>query len=231
MHPKLGARGPWCDHAGALANIEGTLQSVGPSNVCPATGPRNQCGQGCRSPPLLLLTRLIMGGPKASNTQYCRRFGIERGFRILKQHLGWTHVQLRDPAAADRWTVLTIIAHTQLRPTRPLASDCHLPWQRPLPTEKLTPTWGACLSSPHPPDTDSSGVRVGSLQSGPGASSWATEHHPSTRSTSCERRMRGQMPGLADINFSCMNRCEWLMGFCGYAQRGTCLTPTASRWS
>ena len=45
--------------------------------------------------------------------------------------LGWTAPQLRDPAAADRWTWLLTAAYTQLRLAAPLAADLRLPWQRP----------------------------------------------------------------------------------------------------
>jgi hypothetical protein len=64
---------------------------------------------------------------------------LEHTFRFLKQVLGWTAPKLRDPAAADRWTWLTIAAHAQLRLARPLAEDLRLPWQRPSPRGQLTP--------------------------------------------------------------------------------------------
>lgn len=52
---------------------------------------------------------------------------------------GWTRPKLRDPQAADRWTRLIIVAHTQLRLARPLAADHRLPWQKPLAPAQLTP--------------------------------------------------------------------------------------------
>ncbi len=45
-----------------------------------------------------------------------RRFDLEHTFRMLKQTLGWTTPELREPATADRWTWLVIAADTQLRP-------------------------------------------------------------------------------------------------------------------
>ena len=70
---------------------------------------------------------------------YLRRFDLEHTIRFTKQTLGWSHPKLRCPAAADRWTWLVLAAHTQLRLARPLAADLRLPWEKPLPTERLTP--------------------------------------------------------------------------------------------
>jgi len=33
-----------------------------------------------------------------------------------------------------------LLAYTQLRLARPIAADTRLPWERPLPTHRLTPT-------------------------------------------------------------------------------------------
>ncbi len=71
---------------------------------------------------------------------YRRRFPTsEHGFRCAKHDLGWTSVRLRDPAAADRWTWLVALAFWQLWLARPLVADCRLPWDRPLPPDRLTP--------------------------------------------------------------------------------------------
>jgi hypothetical protein len=70
---------------------------------------------------------------------YILRFTVEHGFRFLKQALGWTTVRPRDPAAADRWTRLLVLALWQLWLARPLVADQRLPWERPLPTSQLTP--------------------------------------------------------------------------------------------
>jgi hypothetical protein len=70
---------------------------------------------------------------------YVARFSIEHTFRFFKQGLKWTTPKLRSPEAADRWTWLVILAYVQLRLARPLVVDHHLPWQTPLPAEKLTP--------------------------------------------------------------------------------------------
>lgn len=65
-------------------------------------------------------------------TWYGRRFAVEHGFRFSKQHLGWTTVRPRDPAAADRWTWLLALAVWQLWLARPLVGACRLPWERPV---------------------------------------------------------------------------------------------------
>lgn len=72
---------------------------------------------------------------------FLRRFDLEHIFRLLKGTLGWTAPQFRAPDTADLWTWLVIVAHTQLRLARPLAADLRRPWERPLPTAKLTPAW------------------------------------------------------------------------------------------
>ena len=70
---------------------------------------------------------------------YTARFTIEHGFRFLKQELGWTTVRPRAPAAADRWSWLLTLGLWQLWLARDLVADCRLPWERPLPLERLTP--------------------------------------------------------------------------------------------
>jgi hypothetical protein len=70
---------------------------------------------------------------------YCRRFSVEHEIRFLKQALGWTAPHVRHPEQADRWTWLVLAAYAQLRLARGLVADRRLPWERPLPTEKLTP--------------------------------------------------------------------------------------------
>jgi hypothetical protein len=64
---------------------------------------------------------------------------IEHTFRLFKQTLGWTAPKIRSAEAADRWTWMVIAAYTQLYLARPLAVDLRRPWEKPLPTNKLTP--------------------------------------------------------------------------------------------
>jgi hypothetical protein len=70
---------------------------------------------------------------------YTARFTAEHGFRFLKQDLGWTTVRPADPAAADRWSWLLALALWQLWLARDLVADRRLPWERPLPPDRLTP--------------------------------------------------------------------------------------------
>ena len=67
------------------------------------------------------------------------RFAIEHLFRFFKQTLKWTLPKLRSPTAADRWTWLLILAYAQLRLAQALVQEVRLPWQPPVPSEKLTP--------------------------------------------------------------------------------------------
>ena len=70
---------------------------------------------------------------------YVARCSIEHTYRFFKQVLKWTAPKLRSPEAADRWTWLLLLAYVQLRLAHPLIVDHRLPWQAPLPAEKLTP--------------------------------------------------------------------------------------------
>ena len=71
---------------------------------------------------------------------YCRRFDVEHFVKYLKETLGWTTPRVRHPEQADRWTWLVLAAYAQLLLARRIVSDHRLPWERPLPTLKLTPT-------------------------------------------------------------------------------------------
>jgi len=70
---------------------------------------------------------------------YCRRFTVEHGFRFGKRALGWTTIRLRSPEAADRWSWLIATLFWQLWLARPVVADARLPWERPLPPERLSP--------------------------------------------------------------------------------------------
>lgn len=70
---------------------------------------------------------------------YVCRFALEHTFHFLKQELNWVRPRLRSPAQADRWSWLVLLAYTLLRLARPLVADQRLPWERPLPPERLTP--------------------------------------------------------------------------------------------
>ncbi|TXS69921.1 hypothetical protein EAO76_24525 [Streptomyces sp. sk2.1] len=70
---------------------------------------------------------------------FLRRFDLEHTLRFAKQTLGWTTPKLRTPEAADRWTWILIVAHTQLRLARPLATDLRRPREKPTASSRLTP--------------------------------------------------------------------------------------------
>ena len=85
-----------------------------------------------------------VGGPRPADLLdlwrwYCARFTAEHGFRFLKHDLGWTTIRPRDPAAADRWSWLLALGLGQLWLARDLVADGRLPWERPLPPDRLTP--------------------------------------------------------------------------------------------
>lgn len=70
---------------------------------------------------------------------YKQRFTVEHAFRFLKNDLGWTSVRPRDPASADRWSYLLMIALWQLFLARSLIQDIRLPWERERDPEQLSP--------------------------------------------------------------------------------------------
>ncbi|MEV3939340.1 NF041680 family putative transposase [Glycomyces sp. NPDC049804] len=132
MHSRLTHRAAWIGHDGALPVIDGTLIRLETERL-PHTG---------RPIPLWLWTSQQGLDPGLLDTiwsAWLRRFDIEHTFRFLKQTLGWTVPQVRDPESADRWTWLTVAAFTQLRLARSLAADLRLPWEAPAAPGRLTP--------------------------------------------------------------------------------------------
>jgi hypothetical protein len=71
---------------------------------------------------------------------YIRRFDLEHTIRFAKQTLGWTTPRPRTPEQADRWTWLVLAAYTQLRLARAVVCDQRLPWERPRPQPRLSPS-------------------------------------------------------------------------------------------
>jgi hypothetical protein len=132
MHPRLTHRGAWAAHPGRLPIVEGTLIRLQVEYLPGARAAK----------PIWLWTSAVDADTDAVIRcwqAYLRRFDLEHTIRFAKQALGWTRPRLRSPAAADRWTWLILAAHTQLRLARPLAVDLRRPWERPLPTGRLTP--------------------------------------------------------------------------------------------
>lgn len=132
LHPRLTRRAAWIDHDGALPILEGTLIRLVVDHLPGDANPK---------PVWLWASRT---GTTPSDVDrlwqaFLRRFDLEHTFRLFKHTLGWTAPKLRDPQAADRWTWLTIAAHTQLRLARELAEDLRRPWERPAAPGRLTP--------------------------------------------------------------------------------------------
>ncbi|HTQ88586.1 MAG TPA: NF041680 family putative transposase [Streptosporangiaceae bacterium] len=133
LHQRLTRRAAWEDHEGELPVIEGILIRLAVDHL---PGQRD-------AEPLWLWSSRAGAGEEAVNRAwqaFLRRFDLEHTFRFLKQALGWARPKLRDPAAADRWTWLVIAAYAQLHLARGLAADTRLPWQRPCPPGRLTPS-------------------------------------------------------------------------------------------
>jgi hypothetical protein len=132
LHTRLTHRGAWEQHSGELPVIEGTLIRLQVDHL-----------PGDRHPRPVWLWSSHAGATPADVDllwqAFLRRFDLEHTFRLFKQVLGWTAPKIRDPAAADRWTWLIIVAYTQLRLARPLAADHRLPWERPAAPARLTP--------------------------------------------------------------------------------------------
>ncbi|MFD5919602.1 NF041680 family putative transposase [Kitasatospora sp. NPDC058201] len=132
LHPRLTTRSAWIDHDSELPLIEGTLIRLQVDHLP---------GGGDPLPLWLWSSATGLSGPAVDLRwqAFLRRFDLEHTFRMIKQTLGWTRPKLRTPEAADRWTWLIIVAHTQLRLARPLAEDLRRPWERPAEPNRLTP--------------------------------------------------------------------------------------------
>jgi len=131
-HQQLARRGGWAQHTSVLPIVAGTLVRVVVDRL-----------PGDRTPKPLWLWH---SHPQPADLDllrifaaFCRRFDAEHTFRFFKQTLGWTRPRVRTPEQADRWTWLILAAYTQLRLTRTFAADLRRPWEKPLPTNRLTP--------------------------------------------------------------------------------------------
>ena len=132
VHPRLTHRSSWLDHDGELPLVEGTLIRLKVEHL----------SKDRDAPPVWLWSSKI--GATADDVDrfwqaFLRRFDLEHTFRFAKQTLGWTTPRLRAPQAADRWTWILIVAHTQLRLARLLATDLRRPWEKPTAADRLTP--------------------------------------------------------------------------------------------
>ncbi|MEU4506604.1 NF041680 family putative transposase [Streptomyces sp. NPDC024089] len=132
LHPRLTHRSAWTAQLGALPVIEGTVIRLQvehlPSGATPKPVWLWWSGADATAGEVDLLWQAFLW-----------RFDIEHTFQLFKQTLGWTCPKIRGPEAADRWTWLVLVVFTQLRLARPLAADLHRPWEKPSPTDRLTP--------------------------------------------------------------------------------------------
>lgn len=132
LHPLLTRRAAWSGHPDELPIIEGTVIRL----------KVDQLPSGGEPKPLWLWWSGTNPTPSDVDRiwqAFLRRFDLEHTFRLFKQTLGWTAPKVRDPASADRWTWIILVAHTQLRLVRHAADDLRRPWEKPLPAHKLTP--------------------------------------------------------------------------------------------
>lgn len=126
VHPRLTHRSAWLDHEGELPLVEGTLVRLKVEHLSKERD----------APPVWLWSSRTGAAPDDVDRcwqVYLRRFDLEHTFRFAKQTLGWTTPKLRTPQAADRWTWILIVVHTQLRLARPLVGDLRRPrtaWSR-----------------------------------------------------------------------------------------------------
>lgn len=150
MHPKLESRAWGKGHQGPLPLVEGTVIGVTVERLPGNTKPK---------PLWLWSSKPIPENQEQADhwwSMYLRRFDLEHTFRFLKQSLGWARPKLREPAAADRWTWIVLGAQALLRLARPLAVECRLPWQSPVPPSRLSPARvratyrRACRDTVHP---------------------------------------------------------------------------------
>ncbi|WP_051777905.1 NF041680 family putative transposase [Streptomyces violaceorubidus] len=132
VHPRLTHRSSWLHHDGELPLVEGTLIRLKVEHL----------SKDRDAPPVWLWSSKTGATPDDVDRfwqAFLRRFDLEHTFRFAKQTLGWTTPKLRTPQAADRWTWILIVAHTQLRLARPLAEDLRRPWEKPTTSDRLTP--------------------------------------------------------------------------------------------
>jgi hypothetical protein len=150
MHPKLKSRAWLKGHQGPLPLIEGTVIGVTVEHLPGNAKPK---------PMWLWASKPVPENAAQIDhwwSMYLRRFDVEHTFRFLKQSLGWVRPKLREPEAADRWTWIVLGSQALLRLARPLAVECRLPWQQPVPLERLSPARvratyrRACRNAVHP---------------------------------------------------------------------------------
>ncbi|MBB4936066.1 hypothetical protein FHR32_000371 [Streptosporangium album] len=144
LHPRLTHRAAWLDHQGELPILEGSLIRLQVERLPGNNEPK---------PVWLWSSHTGLTADQVDRLwqAFLRRFDLEHTFWLFKQTLGWTTPKIRAPEAADRWTWLITVAHTQLRLARHLAEDLRRPWERPAAPGRLThPCPGAARLPEHP---------------------------------------------------------------------------------
>jgi hypothetical protein len=133
LHPRLTHRGGWADHQGELPVIEGTLIQLSVEYLPGERDPK---------PVWLWASTIGLSADQVNRAwrAFLRRFDLEHTFRMFKQTLGWTKPKIRDPEAADRWSWLIVVVHTQLSLARDLTNHIRRPWEPRRPAgSPLTP--------------------------------------------------------------------------------------------
>ncbi|MEU3568796.1 NF041680 family putative transposase [Kitasatospora sp. NPDC036755] len=175
VHPRLTHRSAWIDLDGELPLVEGTLIRL---KVDHLPGDRD-------APPIWLWSSATGATPADVDfawSCYLRRFDLEHTFRLFKQTLGWTRPRLRSPEAADRWTWLVVVAHTQLRLALPLAADRRKPWEKTTrPGTAFTPTRVRRGFRNIRPHLGSPARAPKPSRPGPGRPPGSKNRHPATR--------------------------------------------------
>src|SRR2546423_52014 len=122
------------------------MSAAGPRAAAPRrrwpsapSAPRGRGGPPAPPAPSGCTTAGTIPWPSPAPSWSTARSPAEHGFRFLKQDLGWTPVRPRHPHAADRWSWLLALALWLLWLAREGVADRRLPWERPLPPDRLTP--------------------------------------------------------------------------------------------
>lgn len=126
-----GADSYWVDHVGPLPIVTGSVVRVEVDHLPSGAQPDGPLWLWQTGPTQLDLVTVFAA--------YQRRFDLEHTFRFLKQDLMWTLPAPLQPATAETWTWLVLLAYTQLRLARPLARDLRLPWQKPAEADRIPP--------------------------------------------------------------------------------------------
>lgn len=85
-----------------------------------------------RKPRILWLAWVGQTPPKQWWGLYARRYPVDHWYRFAKGRLHWTLPMFATPEQEERWSNLMTLLTWQLWLARPVATDCPLPWQKPL---------------------------------------------------------------------------------------------------